>query len=209
MANKPKQNYSVKDGDASERDCFETPRYATELLLPYIPIQVRAVWECAAGSGRIARVLREHYHVVSTDLKTGQDFLSCDAKRFVSASWAIITNPPFSKKYEFAQECIDMARYWALLVPFEACLKMCDLIRAGVQFILPNRRIDFLTPNLLDRISIGESMSYKRLEDVPVKMIRKYSAAQMHTAWMCYGFNLSRDITVVELSTEDKNRIFW
>jgi hypothetical protein len=58
-----------------ERDCYETPEWATSALLPYLG-NIKSVWEPAAGSGKMARVLEAAgLRVLSTDISAGQDFL--------------------------------------------------------------------------------------------------------------------------------------
>ncbi len=52
------------------RDLFQTPRYATELLIPFIPNTAKYIWECAAGERRIANVLEERgYEVLASDIR--------------------------------------------------------------------------------------------------------------------------------------------
>ena len=52
------------------RDTFETPNYAINLLIPFIPKDVSSIWEPACGSGRITRRLESiGYRVVSTDIR--------------------------------------------------------------------------------------------------------------------------------------------
>src|SRR5689334_8993022 len=103
----------------NERDCFETPRYATQLLVPYIPKSINVIWECAAGNGRIAKVLLQNgFGVAATDLKQGINFLDDDYPENYDA---IITNPPFSLKEEFFRQCLKYDLPFALLIPFEMC----------------------------------------------------------------------------------------
>lgn len=51
------------------RDTFQTPNYATDLIIPYIPKDVNMIWECAAGKKKISNKLESNgYSVLSTDL---------------------------------------------------------------------------------------------------------------------------------------------
>jgi len=86
-----------------ERDLYETPEWATEVLLPHLP-NFGAIWEPAAASGKMARVLAKRADtVISTDIDRGDDFLAATVgAKYVDA---IITNPP----YEFATEFIAHA----------------------------------------------------------------------------------------------------
>jgi hypothetical protein len=85
-----------------ERDLYETPAWATEALLPHLP-RFAAIWEPAAATGKMARVLAGRAEtVISTDIDRGDDFL---ASTHADEVEAIITNPP----YELATEFIDHA----------------------------------------------------------------------------------------------------
>ena len=86
-----------------ERDLYETPAWVTRALLPHIPTGL-AIWEPAAGSGKMANALMDGGHKVwATDIS---DPCPTDFLLTVDRSWrAIVTNPP----YELAQEFIDHA----------------------------------------------------------------------------------------------------
>ena len=73
----------------------------TRALLPHLG-NIKSVWEPAAGSGKMARVLEAAgLQVLSTDISAGQDFLLA---REQSVD-AIVTNPP----YIFANQFIEHA----------------------------------------------------------------------------------------------------
>lgn len=85
-----------------ERDLYETPSWVTEALLPHLP-RLGVIWEPAAATGKMARVLRGRAdEVISSDIDRGDDFLALTPPGDVDA---IITNPP----YELATEFIDHA----------------------------------------------------------------------------------------------------
>jgi hypothetical protein len=56
-------------------DRYMTPAWVTEALLPHLR-PARTIWEPAAGSGQMARVLESVAHVVASDIADGQDFLT-------------------------------------------------------------------------------------------------------------------------------------
>lgn len=155
MPVKTKTNQKKDFVGVSERDCFETPKYATKLLIPFIPASVSTVWECAAGSERMANVLRNAgYAVHSTDLKTGVNYLEQDNSHGAQAE---ITNPPFSLKEEFIRTAIRHNVPFAFLIPFDMNQWMWDFFKNfGCQGIVPRRRINFITPRTLTRIHEGE-----------------------------------------------------
>jgi hypothetical protein len=65
--------------ERKERDSYETPAWVTEVIVKYINGN-RCVWEPAAGSGKMAEVLRRHgMEVSATDITTGDDFLAAQA----------------------------------------------------------------------------------------------------------------------------------
>jgi hypothetical protein len=62
------------------RNEYSTPRWVTRALLPHIR-DIHLVWEPAAGSGQIMRVLEDAaLQVLATDIATGQDFLLAKAE---------------------------------------------------------------------------------------------------------------------------------
>jgi hypothetical protein len=77
-------------------DDYPTPPWVTEALLPHLPARVRTIWEPAAGSGQMARVLKQAgYAVRASDISQGIDFLDEEFAGFDCD--AIVTNPPHDK----------------------------------------------------------------------------------------------------------------
>jgi hypothetical protein len=94
--------------ERKERDLYETPEWVTLALVPHFPREPRAIWEPAAGSGKMVRALAGYlagYVIDGTDIETGNDFLSYfDAGEHD----AIITNPPYEAATEFASHAIAL-----------------------------------------------------------------------------------------------------
>lgn len=84
--------------ERKERDLYETPEWVTRALLPHIPVRITSVWEPAAATGKMLRVLASRGFTHGSDIDSGVDFLA----EKTSPCEAIITNPP----YAFAQEFI-------------------------------------------------------------------------------------------------------
>lgn len=132
------------------RDCFQTPRYATELLIPFIPYG--DIWECATGEGRMANVLKEHYaNVKESDLnpRLGIDKINFlyDNPPYDNFVFIIITNPPYSAKRQFFQKCIEYGVPFALLISGDYSLWTIDAVRKyQCVKIVPDHRINFITP---------------------------------------------------------------
>ena len=102
--------------ERKERDLYETPEWVTEALLPHLSKwRTESVWEPAAGSGKMARVLGRRFHSVYE-----WDIFAGDRPEVIEANFldfergdgeapdgyeAIITNPP----YELAEQFCDQA----------------------------------------------------------------------------------------------------
>ena len=87
-----------------EGDCYETPEWVTRALLPHLG-NVKSVWEPAAGSGKMARVLKAAgLQVLSTDISTGQDFLLAGEQSVD----AIVTNPPYTFATLFIEHALRL-----------------------------------------------------------------------------------------------------
>jgi hypothetical protein len=99
-----------------ENGAYYTPEWVTEVLVPHIPADIRHVWEPAAGSGKMVKVLEPHFASVgASDIEDGTDFL----QQKKSMAEAIITNPPFHLAQEFIEHALDLVRpdgYVAMLL---------------------------------------------------------------------------------------------
>jgi len=58
--------------ERKERDLYETPPWVTEALLPHAQSINGDIWEPAAGSGKMVRVLAKHRMVFAGDISEGQ-----------------------------------------------------------------------------------------------------------------------------------------
>lgn len=175
--------------ESQGRDMFQTPDYAVNLLLPFIPKDITNIWECAAGFGKIYRFLSgKGYEVYPTDINPqfgfgGFNFLK-DKLTWTRGTWAIVTNPPFSLKRQFYFECLKYKVPFALLIPADYSGWIIKACQDGAEKIIPTRRIDYITPSGLS----GETGH----------------TADFHSMWLTKGFNLGRTETFVELSLKEK-----
>lgn len=177
------------------RDTFETPNYAVDLLIPYIPKNITYIWEPAAGNGKITKRLGDHkYGVYSTDIRPNPEIIDTlwnfvdnrnfpDLTFFPLYKYAIITNPPFSIKEQFINRAFEYGVPFAFLINADYSGQQIDWIERGCQKIIPKRRIDFITPNVLQRIHEGELFKnefkkihpqYKKIKDIPKKEWTSY-----------------------------------
>jgi hypothetical protein len=164
-------------------DEFFTPKYALKPLLPFLK-KGKQIWECAWGSGALATHLKKEGFDVIGDEKINflEDESSWDL--FLSQIGYLITNPPYSKKDEFLKRAYELGKPFAFLMPLttlEGIKRGALFKKYGLQLIVPNRRINFITPN-------GGSSSW------------------FATAWFTWGLNLPKDIMFVELNRGETNR---
>jgi len=189
LKQKPKTPQKESPEISQARDFFRTPKYAVELLIPFIPKQIKSIWECASGEEHISKVLIEKgYDVFSSDIIISNyihNFILDDFPMF--AFEAIVTNPPFSLKQKFYKKCLEYSVPFALLIPADYSKWIIDAIRFdGCEKIVPSRRIDYITP------------SNKKGSN---------SASQFHSMWLTKGFNLGKSEIFVELTNEMKKNI--
>jgi hypothetical protein len=196
------------------RDFFQTPRYAVDLLIPYIPTTVSWIWEPAAGERRISNVLvLSGFKVFSTDLadlNKPTNFLTDNPAAIISEDMAIITNPPYSVLYKFCDRALEYDVPFAFLIPFHMSGKLAGLFEKGCQGLVPKTRINFLTPFVIDRINGLYDRNYGSVDAIPMEFLiedSKRSTSQFHSFWLTYKFNLPSQLTFVELTKEDKNNI--
>jgi hypothetical protein len=172
------------------RDLFQTPNYATELLVPFIPKKIKTIWECAVGGYKIYNVLASmRFNVIGTDIneRPAIDFLK--SKTLPSHPLKvdmIITNPPYSLKRKFYEHCLTFQIPFALLIPADYSGWIIKAVQDGAEKIIPTRRIDYITPTGL---SGGRSSS------------------MFHSMWLTWGFKLGKTETFVELTQEMKKNI--
>jgi len=126
-------------------DNFQTPPIALKPLVPYLK-RGWTIWEPAEGKGNLSNALREMgFKVVGTDILTGHDFLSCAPPEFD----CIITNPPYSLRYEFIERCYELGKPWAMLMTLTTLEGRRQTLfeKHGVELLLLNKRINFETPS--------------------------------------------------------------
>jgi hypothetical protein len=120
-------------------DEYWTPAYALGPLLPYLPTN-RVIWECAWGTGELARHLRAAgYRVVG---RAGMNFL----QEQPTCCWDIIvTNPPYSLKDEFLQRAYALGKPFAFLLPVAALGGSLGRFyrQYGIELLVPDKRVNF------------------------------------------------------------------
>jgi len=153
-------------------DEIYTPDYAIKPLLPYLKKEW-VIWDCAFGKG----------HLVGHLNKEGFKYAMGSCDNFLESSMGvgdvdcIVTNPPYSLKEDFLKKAFELGIPFAFLMPLTALegKKRGELYRKyGIQLIIPNKRINFITPN-------GGKASW------------------FATAWFCWKLNLPKDLMFIDL----------
>ena len=150
--NYKRDSKSNRAGDAyvpQGYDACQTPAYAIDPVLPFIRPNW-TVWEPACGDGLLVEALydagRAERAVVGTDLLSGQNFFEYEPD-----DWhCIVTNPPFSIKYDWLKRCYELGKPFALLLPVETlgAKSAQELFAAnGLELMLLDRRVNFKMPN--------------------------------------------------------------
>jgi hypothetical protein len=196
------------------RDTFETPNYAVDLLIPFIPKNVGTIWECAAGGGKIAVRLEgtKRYGVYTTDIRFEPDIIDRQFNFItetledseLSSIDCIITNPPFSIKDLFIEKAFEYNKPFAFLINADYSATSINWIKRGCEKIIPTSRIAYITPDIVSRVNSRENTIFERKDEIPSQLIYKYSSAQFHSMWLTYGFDLGRTETFVDLTAETR-----
>lgn len=185
---KPKQNGTATPDKSQTIDQCQTPPYAIKPLVTAIskwgystiPNHWR-VWEPAAGNGNLVKAFKHlNYDCAGTDILTGHNFFKVLLNRFD----CIVTNPPYSIKYQWLARCYAIGKPFALLMPAETYFSgKCQALEnqfGNLELIRFDRRINFHMPN------IGWNGS----------------SAQFPTAWFTFGFDIGQQVTSAELDRD-------
>jgi hypothetical protein len=135
-------------------DDFQTPPEALDYLLPYIPDTIKIIWECASGVGYLANALcNAGYKVICSDINPyNQHTLKINflVGEIPEPYDMIITNPPYKYKNQFIKRCYELGKPFALLMPLttlESRERQILYAKYGITLIIPDKRINFMTPS--------------------------------------------------------------
>jgi len=193
---KPKENRKGDPNTSQIMDQCQTPMYAVEILLPYL--KNCYIWEPAAGKGYICEYLAYWgYFVQGSDIiydETHNFFIYDIAKDPEvhgpyedTFEWdVIVTNPPYSIKYQWIQRCLELGKPFALLVPVEtiATQRFAKFVEqyGEFEYIIPHQRVDFIMPN-------------KGTDG---------AGAQFPVLWLTKGLNIGQTITRVKMNKPNR-----
>lgn len=152
---KPKINRKAEPTKAQPFDRCQTPDYALDPLLPYLP-KGSIIWEPCAGDGYLAAELRRHgFIVIESDILThsigpttipGANALTWAPPRFD----LVVTNPPFTLKFPFYKRLYGLGKPFAMLLPLEtigAGSAQAMYKTHGHEQLLLDKRVNFGMPN--------------------------------------------------------------
>jgi len=181
---KPKSNRRGDPKKSNGFDRCQPPAYALDPLLLHLR-KDWIIWEPAAGEGNIVNTLKARGHiVVGTDILSNHNFFE-----WTPPQWdCIVTNPPYSVKYEWLHCCYRLGKPFALLLPVETmgAAKAQRLFEQyGFELMLLNRRVNFKMPN------------------------KEYAGggAQFPTAWFTHGLDIGRPITFSKIVIRNDNQL--
>lgn len=176
---KPKINRAGDIYQPQGFDACQTPPAAVEPLIAHLS-EDWIVWEPACGEGMIVEALYKAGHdVVGSDILQGCNFFEHEPEHWD----CLVTNPPYSIKYQWLERCYALGKPFALLLPVEtlgAQRAQALFIEHGVQIILFDKRVNFKMPN------VGW----------------EGSSAQFPTAWFTWGLDLETQIVFAKLGAE-------
>ena len=155
-------NKDKSDNDRNENDEFYTPNYAIEPIVEYIKKGL-TVWcpfdlECS----NYVKILRQKgFNVIYSHLENNQDFFNYEPN--VNYDY-IISNPPYSIKYEVFNRLFELGKPFAMLV--------------GVVGIFESRkRFDLFKNNTFEVMYFDKRISYfKDYKDQVCKLNPPFSS---------------------------------
>ena len=130
-----------------------TPRYAVEMLIPYIQHwKGKTIW-CPfdTDESMFVKVLKEQgFNVVYSHLAYGQDFFT-----YEPAEWdVLLSNPPYQDKAKFMERADSFGKPWALFLPLnitaDSVLNRMFGDCSELTILMPNKRTRFYNKNKPD-----------------------------------------------------------
>ncbi len=186
---KPKENRGGSLYEPRGFDACQTPAYAIDPLLPYLPMDW-TIWEAGCGEGLMVRTLSDAgRNVIGSDILQGQNFFEYEPD-----SWdCLVTNPPYSIKYPWLERCYQLGKPFALLLPVETLGAKQAIVHfkaCGVQLLVPFGRVNFKMPY--------KGSEWESVDPVTGRITKKKSAAQFPVAWFTWGLNLESPLVFAE-----------
>jgi len=153
-----------------------TPPEAIDYIEPFLNKNL-IYWEACYGQGHLADELIDRgFDVV------GRREINC-LKEEPKHYWnVLITNPPFNGNKKFIKRAIELKKPFALLIRLEHLggVEALRLLKDfDFQIIIPEKRINYITPKMLAGNKVGGS--------------------PFHSIWLTHGINLPKQINYITL----------
>jgi hypothetical protein len=150
-----------------------TPPEAMEYIMPFLN-PTKKYWEACWGRGDMANELfKNGFDVV------GNKDMDCLLDQ--PEEWDfLITNPPFNGNKKFIKRAIELKKPFALLIRLEHLggVEAMNLLKdLDFQIIIPEKRINYITPKMIAGNKVGGS--------------------PFHSIWLTYGLNLLKQVNYV------------
>ena len=170
----------MKNSKKGANDEFYTPYDAIEMIIPFIPKDVKTIWECTATpKSKIVEVLRYNgYKVITSHIFECKDFLKYEPIEDYDMT---ITNPPYSIKDEFLQRAFALKKPFMFLLPIttlEGITRSKMFREHDIQLIIPNKRFSFI-PNAK-------------------------SGAWFQSSWFTHKLGLPKDLNFIDLTVQNQ-----
>lgn len=109
-------NKAKMEGDINPNDEFYTPNYAITPLIKYIKPSSHIWCPFDTEDSNFVKLLRlEGHRVICTHIGEGKDFFKCDVNKARVFDY-IISNPPYSLKFEVFKKLFKIGKPFAMLV---------------------------------------------------------------------------------------------
>jgi len=151
-----------------------TPPEAMQYIIPFLDKDL-IYWEACYGKGHMAEeLIKNGFNVVGNE---NIDCLNNQPKEYWNF-W--ITNPPFNGNKKFIKRAIELKKPFAFLIRLEhlgGVEAMRLLKNLDFKIIIPEKRINYITPKMLAGEKVGGS--------------------QFHSLWLVHGINLPKQINYI------------
>lgn len=123
-----------------------TPRYAVEIILPYIKhLKGKTIWlPFDTEDSWFYRILVENgFRVVCSHISNGQDFFEYEPEQWD----VILSNPPYTNKTAFIKRADSLKKPWCFFIPIntfsDSILNAVFGDFSELTMLIPNRRTRF------------------------------------------------------------------
>lgn len=130
-----------------------TPRYAVEILIPYIQHLKDKIFWCPFDTeeSQFVKVLQENgFKVVYSHISRNQDFFNYEPEQWD----VLLSNPPYDGKSKFMERADSFHKPWALLLPLNITADSIINKMFGdcseLTILMPNKRTRFYNKNKPD-----------------------------------------------------------